>query len=173
MIRVYVCSMKIKKNFTVQPVSASGRAEARPPAQKTILVPIDFSESSVKALRHAAAMAEKEHACLTLVNVVDEPHSFRTLDAEGEQREEEKRRVERLEQLARREVHPNQSVHLEVREGNAPREIVRLAGRQNADLIVVGLHEWRGIKRWFHRNVAARILREACCPVLMLKDYPG
>jgi nucleotide-binding universal stress UspA family protein len=162
--------MRIKKTFTVLAKVASECLKSHALAQKTIVVPIDFSESSVKALRHAAAMAERDDARLTLVNVVEEPQSFRTLDAPTRQLQEEQNRALQLQQLAQRELHSNQTIHIEVREGNPPQEIVRLASRQNADLIVVGLGDWHGLQRWFHGHVAARILREACCPVLMLKD---
>jgi nucleotide-binding universal stress UspA family protein len=161
--------MRIKENFTVLAKAASERVKSNASVLKTIVVPIDFSESSVRALRHAAAMAERDHARLTLLNVVDEPQSFRTLDAPERQRRQEHDRRVQLQDLAQRELPPSQTVHIEVREGNPPREIVRLASRQNADLIVLGLGQWRGLRRWFHGRIAASIVRDACCPVLMLK----
>ena len=161
--------MRIKENFTGLAKAASECVKSHASALKTIVVPIDFSESSVRALRHAAAMAERDQASLTLLNVVEEPQSFRTLDAPERQRRQEQDRRVQLENLAQRELPPNQTVHIEVRDGNPPREIVRLASRQNADLIVLGLGQWRGLQRWFHGHVAARIVRDAGCPVLMLK----
>jgi len=161
--------MRIKENFTVLAKAASACVKSHASVLKTIVVPIDFSESSVRALRHAAAMAERDQARLTLLNVVEEPQSFRTLNAPERQRRQEQDCRVQLQDLAQRELPPSQTVHIEVREGNPPREIVRLASRQNADLIVLGLGEWRGLRRWFHGHIAARIVCDACCPVLMLK----
>ena len=160
--------MRIKENFTVLAKAASDCMKSHASLLKTIVVPIDFSESSVKALRHAAAMAERDQASLTLLNVIEEPQTFRTLDAPERQRRQEDDRRVKLRNLAQRELSSSQTVHIEVREGNPPREIVRLASRQNADLIVLGLGQWRGLQRWFHGHIAARIVRDACCPVLML-----
>jgi nucleotide-binding universal stress UspA family protein len=140
---------------------------------KSILVPIDFSESSVRALRHAAGLAERDGAELTLLNVVEEPQSVRAMDAVDRQRREEQSRARQLQQLAERELPARQTVKIEVLEGDPPQEIVRLANRQHADLIVLGLGRWRGLRRWLHGRIAARISREACCPVLLLKGEPG
>jgi len=62
-------------------------------------------------------MAERNQASLTLLNVVEEPQSFRTLDAPERQRRQETGRRVQLENLAQRELPPNQTVHIEVREG--------------------------------------------------------
>lgn len=44
--------------------------------QEEILVPIDFSESSVTALRHARALAQEGGTQVILLNVVEAPGSF-------------------------------------------------------------------------------------------------
>jgi universal stress protein A len=156
--------MKTKEFFTVQATAAThvGRKE--------ILVPIDFSESSVKALRHAAGLAAKDQAHLTLVNVVDEPVSFRTLDLPGQQRGQRKEHARQLQELARRELGPDVAAGIVICDGNPSREITRLAARQRADLIIVGRHERHGLHRWFRGRTASRVADTAPCPVVVLND---
>jgi nucleotide-binding universal stress UspA family protein len=156
--------MKTKKFFTVPETAA---AHAR---KKEILVPIDFSESSVKALRHAAGLAAKDQAHLTLLNVVEEPASFRTLDTQGQQRGRRQEHARQLQELARRELGPNMAAGILICAGNPSREITRVAARRHADLIVMGRHEHHGLRRWFHGRTASRIARNASCPVMVLDD---
>ena len=110
--------MRIKKTFAVLAKAASERLRPNAPLQKTIIVPIDFSESSVKALRHAADLADRDHSRLTLVNVVEEAQSFHTLDGPARQLQTEQNRALQLQQLAQRELRSEQTIHIEVREGN-------------------------------------------------------
>jgi nucleotide-binding universal stress UspA family protein len=131
-------------------------------------VPFDFSQPSVKALRHAAEVAASNQANLTVVNVIEEPVSFRTLDQVGQQHDRQQKRCEQLRQIARREIGSDVPARLVICEGNPSEEITRLAGEQNADLIVVGGHEHRGLRRWFHKHTAKKVVATARCPVVVL-----
>jgi nucleotide-binding universal stress UspA family protein len=131
--------------------------------QKEILVPIDFSESSVTALRCARALAEGGRTQVILLNVVERPGSFRTMDAVGQQR------AERLQQLADRELGSQVAARIEVREGRPSAEIVRVASERRVDLIVVGRHEHHGPRRWLHEHTAAQLAKKAPCSVLLLQ----
>jgi len=51
-------------------------------------------------------------------------------------------------------------------EGDPASEIVRLAADRHADLIVMGTHGRRGIRRWIAGSVAEHVVRAAPCPVL-------
>jgi universal stress protein A len=137
--------------------------------QKEILVPIDFSESSVTALRCAWALAEGGRTQVILLNVVDEPGSFRTMDVVDQQRARYTQRAERLQQLADRELGSQVAARIEVREGRPSEEIVRLASERRVDLIVVGRHEHHGPRRWLHEHTAAQLAKKAPCPVLLLQ----
>lgn len=53
----------------------------------------------------------------------------------------------------------------------APREqIVRIARRYEADLIVMTTHGRTGLRRWLMGSVAERVLRSTACPVLLLRS---
>jgi nucleotide-binding universal stress UspA family protein len=154
--------------LTAQPKASPARPKAPEIRRRQILVPFDFSQSSINALRHAAGVAANNKANLTVVNVIDEPLSFRTLDKVGQQHDRQQKRCEQLRQAARREIGRDVPTRLVICEGNPSEEITRLAGEQNADLIVVGEHEHRGLRRWFRRNIAKKVVAAARCPVMVL-----
>jgi universal stress protein A len=148
---------------------ATTRREPSDPKRKEILVPIDFSEASVNALRYARALAAGQRAHVTLLNVVEEPGSFRTLDAVGQRRACHEQRAGRLQELADHELGSRVAARIAVREGNPCAEIARLASQCHVDLIVVGRHEHHGLWQWMHGHTASRLSKKAPCPVLLLK----
>jgi nucleotide-binding universal stress UspA family protein len=56
--------------------------------------------------------------------------------------------------------------------GEAWREIVAVADRIHADVIVVGTHGRKGLSRVMMGSVAERVVRGARCPVLVMRDAP-
>jgi nucleotide-binding universal stress UspA family protein len=52
-------------------------------------------------------------------------------------------------------------------------EMVRYAHEQSIDLIVVGTHGRGPVRRAFLGSVADRVLREAPCPVLIVRNVAG
>jgi nucleotide-binding universal stress UspA family protein len=56
-----------------------------------------------------------------------------------------------------------------LREGDAAREMARLAAELDADLIVVGTHGRTGIERLLLGSVAEEVMRHGPCPVLVIK----
>jgi nucleotide-binding universal stress UspA family protein len=54
--------------------------------------------------------------------------------------------------------------------GDAAEEIVRLAGKANCDLIVMGTHGRSGLGRLLMGSVAEKVLRKAPCPVVTVKQ---
>jgi len=139
------------------------------PKQKEILVPIDFSESSLTALRCARALAEGGNTQVILLNVLDEPGSFRTLDVLGQRNARYAQRAERLQELADRELGSQVAARIEVREGKPSVEIVRLASERRVELIVVGRHRHHGAWRWLQGHTASQLSKKAPCAVLLLQ----
>ncbi len=163
--------MKTKMFFTGHGTAGTADASTQKPGQKEILVPVDFSGESVAALHRAADIAAQEHAHLTVLNVVEEPGSIRTLDATGQQAAHQHEHASRLRQLAERELGPEVSAELLVRDGEPSQEIARVAAQRHADLIVLGRHRHHGLHRWFHGHTASRVARLVHCRVMVL-DAP-
>jgi nucleotide-binding universal stress UspA family protein len=137
-----------------------------------ILCPVDFSESSPRAYASAQSLARYYHAKLFLQHVVDFvlPSYAYYADAvyitELFQRIREGARKQ-LQDFAkshtRRGVQPECLVH----EGAVADSILSFAEAQKVDLIVMGTHGLKGLDRVTLRSVAEKVLRKACCPVLV------
>ncbi len=64
------------------------------------------------------------------------------------------------------------NVQAEVLIGNPAEEITKFTERCGADLIVIASHGRSGPSRWAHGNVADKVFRASCVPVLMVRA-PG
>src|SRR5438552_1925063 len=99
---------------------------------KTILVPTDFSETSVKALRYAVPFAEQYGATIELAHVVEPVSFINDLEniplavRDGSQVDNARRR---LLELAQKEVEELEPVKAHVGRGRPWEEIVKLAER--------------------------------------------
>jgi nucleotide-binding universal stress UspA family protein len=137
---------------------------------RKILVPIDFSEPSLRALRVAVALARHSGAELGLVHIGILPHIYSAeigmsgavgplFTQAGEQLAREQRHS--LEKLAHEEIPEAIRHSVEVREGYPPQEIIALVGDGGFDHVVMGTHGRTGLKRFLLGSVAERVVREA------------
>ena len=140
---------------------------------KRILVPLDFSANSTRALDYAYALAQKFDAALHLVHVCEVPSMMTgSMDAYaiaytdwsqrlGDEAERE------LENLRPRLIGVNLST--EVLFGSPARAIVTAARTNDVDLIVMGTHGHGPVMHVVMGNVAERVVRMADCPVLTVR----
>ncbi len=146
-----------------------------------ILVPLDGSELAECVLPHVEALAEKHDACrVTLVRVVPPLHLYGGV--ESSLSPEERQRLEKdsinvareyLDGVTKRLKGDRVKVEIEVLYGGqVVDELVEYMEKSEVDLIVIATHGRSGISRWVWGNVADRILRSACVPVLMVR-VPG
>lgn len=143
---------------------------------KKILAPIDFTETSARALDYAVDLAAVLGAAVTVIHVYQVTvYSFPdavvvappTLAAE----------ISNTAQKAldaaissRRERCPLISSLLLT--GNPWEEICRVAVEQSADLIVMGTHGRHGFMRALLGSVAERVIRVSTVPVLAVHGPP-
>ena len=133
---------------------------------RTMVHPADFSERSQYALWLACALARDYGARLIIVHVAAAP----TL-AYGEgvvPPSPEELRAAAKEQLDRLPV-PHANVERRLEQGHAATEILRVAQKVNADLIIMGTHGRTGLGRLLMGSVAEQVVRHAPCPVLTVK----
>jgi len=140
-----------------------------------ILVPVDFSEPSLHALRHAIGLVRTCGGRITLLHVGVLPHIYAT-DLAGagspisplltlrEQLAEEQHHV--LARTAREEIPESIEHSLKLREGYAPSEILNQVKEGGHDLLVMGTRGHTGLKRVLLGSVTERVLRNAEVPVL-------
>ena len=136
--------------------------------KKSVLVPIDFSESSYSAIAPAKEYVEFE-ASLTLVHVLTPLHPadpaamWNTLDSNERKQKVKEFLAEKLGKMGYQEI------RIEVKLGDPSTEITDLAKEMAADLIVIPSHCNRGISRFLLGSVAERVVRLSPCPVLVIK----
>ncbi len=134
-----------------------------------VLVPIDFSPSSLAALRHAVELVRPQNGTVLLLHVVN-PAASGFSEAETMGGMVLARFGRRLKNLANRLHAEGLSVEPHVLIGSVEDEILAMASRRGVDLIVIGTH---GRSGWGHHllgSTAERVVRRADCPVLTVKD---
>jgi nucleotide-binding universal stress UspA family protein len=143
---------------------------------KRVLAPTDFSAHSEKAVRYACALAEKFEAELHLINVLSEiipagpdPFLMPVMPPEFYQ-ENEARARETLRSVVQTSWSKPAKLVTEVRWGNPVEAIVDYAREARIDLIVIATHGRTGLSHVLLGSVAERIVREASCPVLTVRD---
>jgi nucleotide-binding universal stress UspA family protein len=142
-----------------------------------ILASMAFDATGEQALREAARIAELHpNSELHVVHVVleDGPAgSTRELVALDHRLERAPAEMERRIEQVWAEVPRTVIAH--IRAGAPSRSILQTAVDIDADLIVVGTHQRRGMEKLMLGSVAEQVLRHAHCPVLvaMPKDYTG
>ncbi len=141
---------------------------------KRILVPIDFSACSKKALQYARPFAEQFHAEVVLLHV----SSLNYMVAEGfggidlpTLREDLIQDAEsQLSEILKTLESDQMTASLVVREGRAATEIVELAKAENIDLVVMSTHGYSNIKHVLLGSVTENVVRHAPCPVLVVRE---
>ena len=142
-----------------------------------ILCPTDLSESSVRQLTHAAALARWYKAQLTVLYVVPtfDPTPVRSTSLDGA--------IQTVYPVSRQEVLGE--LHRVVEDAGAGSigallaaevgdpfmAIVDQAVAIKADLVVMGTHGRSGSERFMLGSVAEKVLRKAPCPVLLVPPH--
>ncbi len=134
-----------------------------------ILVPLDGSDYSKKALLQACDMAKNYQAHLILVYVVEKSHSLNLLD-----------RNEYLKMLRKfgekvlikgKETAKTKGIDATtiMKEGNITNEIVKLAKSKKCNLIIIGNKGLGATARFFLGSVSNKLANSSPCSVLIVK----
>jgi nucleotide-binding universal stress UspA family protein len=140
----------------------------------TIVVAVDFSETSADAVRTALQLVRGQQARLHLLHVTNDAlHMLGVTEAPGvdwaevQRKFVEEARARLLELAANCALDP-QLVTIAVEVGPAAPEIIRYAAAHDAQLIVLGSHGHGIVRRFLLGSVADRLLRQAACPVMLV-----
>jgi len=149
-------------------------------AIKHILVPVDFSVPSLRALDYAIDFAQPLGAELIVVFVVEPIYSITPGDLYApsselsylmqEQRQQGK---EQLAQLEARLQKRHKKLRTVLGDGLAYQAIVDAAKKLKVDLIVMATHGRTGLSHLFMGSVAEKVVRTAVCPVLTIRVPEG
>lgn len=141
---------------------------------KTLLIPIDFSEYATKATHAAIQIAVRTGATIVLHHNVtcllkwngmtdSEKHNYpetlgKTVEAELQ-----------MKKTLKSNLFKNVAVNSVITHGITNEEIINLANRIKAEMIVMGSHGNEGQGRYFIGSNIQKVIREARCPVLTVK----
>jgi nucleotide-binding universal stress UspA family protein len=157
-----------------------------------ILVGVDGSENSEKALDYALEIADKFSAYVLILNVFQPPpeseyqlNSLQQSPAAAYSQEpqgfrsniaffiKDLRKVHEavLSRAAERatKLKPTLKITAELKEGDVSSQIVETAANGEFDLIVIGHRGYSKIKELFLGSTSERVAHEAKCPVLVTK----
>ena len=142
-----------------------------------VLIPVDFSETSVSAAEYGCALAARFGADVTLLNVYS-PGVLALPDAVYGPTAEELLAMAHaaeahLESLAAKLERDGVIIHCEAVEGQPADAILAWAARKHPDLIVMGTHGRRGVSHLLLGSVAEHTVRYATCPVLTVGQKCG
>ena len=135
-----------------------------------ILCAFEFDGNSTAALSLAGSIAEESNATLHILHIarvpiqdMDVPLPF---DSEPRWEKESKAR---LAQIARQSLKARVRYVIEVRTGVPDIDIVRAAKELAVDLVVMATHGRSGLEHFVLGSVTEHVIREASCPVLVMR----
>ena len=142
----------------------------------TILLPLDGSPFSEKAIPSAVEIAKAFNSDVTLVRV-PEPVRNRLNDLEGAIQVYETIRSQRLREASEYLISKQSDLkaqgvraHLIVpKEGTTPAAcLLDLLDSDNYDLVVMSTHGRHGIGKWMMGSVADRLVQHSTTPILLI-----
>lgn len=145
---------------------------------ENILVAVDGSESAKRALDEAIRLARLTHAQLTAVYVLDQSAAFTYAGAcDPNLLTDAARQMGRtllddaLAKMRASQVEGDSQI-LETQgiAEDIATCIARCVARRGADLVVMGTHGRRGVRRMVLGSVAERFVRHSTCPVLLIRE---
>ncbi len=142
---------------------------------KQILVAVDFSDTSIRALQVARDIGTRLNANLHVVHFV--PMRVMDMGMEGgvdfieemHQKDLEES-CEKLAAFVQEHTTAEDDVHQYTKSGEPSAEINTMAEETEAELIVIGTHGRTGLKHLLLGSVAESILRVADAPVLCVRS---
>jgi universal stress protein A len=140
----------------------------------TVLVAIDFSDSSDNAFQMALSLAKSFSAQLLVLHVINEPvdlrgfyvpHiSFSRLEEEIEEGAEKM-----MESFCRTHMADFKNYQKVISSGLPYEEIIAQAEKNSADLIVLGTHGRSGLDHVLFGSTAEKVVRKSTVPVLTVR----
>ena len=137
-----------------------------------ILVPVDGSENSLRALDHAIYLAKKTGANITAMNVIENPptvyvESQKLLnDLIANFRAESAKILDKCKQIAEKN---DVKIGTVIAEGDAASNIVGYAQKEGFDTIIIGRRGLGRFKEMVLGSISNKVLHHAKCSVMIVK----
>ncbi len=161
-------------NNTNSNQSTEGKKTLENPQISNILVPIDFSFYSRRALEYAVLFARTFDAQIYLLNILEIPEfDFENITLEPPQFEDyvNKKIYKKLTDLAHQLI-PKDVPYVKMVEVGVPgQKIVEVAKEKEMDLIIMATHGHSTLEMRIFGSVAQKVIRSANCPVISMNIY--
>ena len=141
---------------------------------QSIVVAVDFSNTSIHAVEYSIPLANKLKSDIILV-WVDKISPSESLypDTSAEHRNEAKKRFDELVANFSRRMGKNLKIEYKLRKGKIYHEVDILAKNAGAGLIITGSHGISGFEEYWIGSNAFKIVTYATCPVITVRhDFP-
>jgi len=171
---------KIARKKNVQPKRKPTRTKksaspSSPIELRKILVPIDFSDYSKKALHYAIPFARQFKATINLLYVVEPTiypadFSFGQIGMPNVENELRTKGEQELRELIANEIKGAVPAEAFVKVGLPFVEVVSFAKDEKIELIIVATHGHTGVEHVLFGSTAEKIVRKAPCPVLVVRS---
>jgi nucleotide-binding universal stress UspA family protein len=157
----------------------AGKVSVNASLPERILVPIDFSDHSKRALAYAASVAVSFSAELLLLYVVEPAIypadlGFGQVSLPNLEKELSDRGYVELNDLAKMQAGSVRNVKTLVKTGRPFIEILETARTEKIDLIVIATHGHTGMEHFLFGSTTEKVVKKAHCPVLLVRPvlYP-
>ena len=136
---------------------------------KKILVPVDGSKYSDKAILQACDLAKKYQSQLILLYVVEKVISVNLLDRKAYL--EMLRKVGNNVLTTGKKIATNQGMNskIVIKEGNIANEIIKLAKKEQCNLIVMGNKGLGATARFLLGSISNKLVNNSTCSILIVK----
>jgi nucleotide-binding universal stress UspA family protein len=147
-----------------------------PETINNILVPVDFSDHSAKALAYASEIALSYNAQLQVLHIIEETiHPAFSLVGKssifdlipGIEDDCRKRTKKMLKATVPDKVRSN----VYIKNGRAASDIIKFAKENSTDLIVIATHGLTGLEHMLLGSITEKVVRMAHCPVFTVKAF--
>ena len=148
-------------------------------ANNKIMVAVGFTEYSEELLGYAADFADKIGAEMIVVNIINsrDVEAVGAIAAMGYEVdsehyvsgvEEERRRA--LEQMLEKISFPAERIRTVFKVGHPVEELLKIAVKENVDLIVMGIKGRSDLEHMLVGSVAEKVFRRSPIPILSYRD---
>lgn len=145
------------------------------PVFKKILVPVDGSATSNKALDFALRLAQDDQASVRLLHCLDELAFLDAYEYSRELIQQARQGAQKILQdglaTAQKMGVKTDTLLLERAGQRLGHSVADASGDWGADLVVVGSHGRRGIGKWLLGSGSEQILRTSPVPVLLVRGF--
>jgi nucleotide-binding universal stress UspA family protein len=140
-----------------------------------VLIPVDFSETSLLAIKHGAFLAQITKGDLYLIHVISKHYERYTIVDEPVHMDNPTKletivntKLNEVANDIRKSYGINANVIVSY--GNATREIIKASKENNIDIIVMGTHGYSPLEELVIGSNALKVLTKGACPVMTMSE---